>query len=147
MASPAFNQMTWTANPLSTVSLQARSSANSDMSNSTDWTTATTTSPASLTAITGKRYIQWKTTISAASPYTTYPSLDDLKIDWPGATGSVEFSGYYTKKPSYGIFKVLVDGALPITGLDINVAATRNYRGQAYTYTLTEEQKALNTGK
>ena len=147
MTSPAFNQMAWTGSPTSGVSMQARSSANADMSSATDWTSATTTSPKSLTTITAKRYIQWKATLTAASPYTTYPTLDNVKIDWPGATGSVEFSGYYTKKPSYGIFKVLIDGVQPISGLDINVVATRNYRGTPYSYTLTEEQKALNTGK
>ena len=149
MTSPAFNQIAWTSSlPTgATIAMSARSSDNADMSGATAWTTGAATSPASIASIAGRRYVQWRATLQAASPYASYPTLDNVKIDWPGQTGSVEVSGYYTKRPSYGIFKVSVDGVQPTLGLKIKVTASGNYRGQTYSYSLTEEQKPLNTGK
>lgn len=150
MTSPGFNQIAWTPvlQPAgSTITFQARSSPNADMSGATAWTAAASASPASLGSLSSQRYIQWRTTITAASPYDSYPTLENVKVDWPGQSSLVEISGYYTKRPSYGIFKVLVDGVQPTQGLNITLSATKDYRGESHSYSLTEEQKPLNTGK
>lgn len=151
ITSPSYNQAVWTATlpGTSTVLMKVRSSANADMSGATAWSgiAGSTISPLPLGSIGGNRYVQFQATLTAASPYTSLPTVDNVKIDWPGSTTFVDFSGYYTLGPNYGIFKVLVDGVQPVRGLQIKLTASDDFRGQSYAYSLTTEQKAMNTGK
>jgi len=151
MAAPVYNQIKWT--PVlpsgASVSVKVRSSSDPNMAGATDWSvlTAHTASPASLAGLGSQRYLQYQFTLQAASPYTSLPEVDNVIIDWPGATTLVELSGYYTKKPNYGMFKILVDGVPTVKALEVKLAASDSFRGKTLTASLTAEVKSRNTGK
>ena len=148
MASPVFGNLTWTTNGSGAYTFRVRSSANEDMSGATAWAAATTygSTPAALTTASA-RYVQWQCSMAAASPYSTYPEIDDVTITWPGQTAIVDVSGYFTKRPNYGTFTVQVDGADLVNALEVEMSATKEYQGEDYEATLAAEIKARNTGK
>lgn len=148
VTSPSFSQMSWTPTLNGgTIALKMRSSADSTMTGATDWSllASSLNSPTLLAA--GSRYVQFQATLTAASPYTALPELDDVTIAWPGNTALVEVSGYYTKKPTYGTFEVLVDGEELIKGVVVKLTASDTLQGQSFAFSQTIEQEALNTGK
>jgi hypothetical protein len=152
MGSPNYNTITWVPSVAggSTVTMKVRSSSSATMSGASDWSVLGSygSSPSSLATVSNLRYVQFQATLTSASPYTgAYPSFDDVKIDWPGQTALVEVSGYYTTRPSYGQFEVLVDGAQPVKALELKLTANGVYRGQTYSFALNTEQDPLNTGK
>jgi len=151
MTSPVYNQIKWT--PVlpsgASVSVKVRSSSDPNMTGATDWSllTAKTTSPASLGGLGNQRYLQYQFTLQAASPYASLPQADNVIIDWPGATTLVELSGYHTKKPNYGIFKILVDGVPTVKALEVKLDASDNLKDKILTASLNAEVKSRNTGK
>ncbi len=151
MTAPVFSQLSWEAllPAGATASFKVRTSSNADMTSATNWTVLTpyTASPSSLASLSSRRYVQFQVTLTGASPYVTYPYVDNVLIQWPGQTCLVDLSGYYTKKSNYGIFKILVDGVPTIKGLEIKLNASQNYRGKMYTCSLNSEEKPRNTGK
>ncbi len=148
MTSPVFNQISWTSTlPAgASVTLKVRSSANADMSSPSSWLSFTT-SPGSLAALPSRRYLQFEAQLQAVSPYSTFPTVDKVKIDWPGQTALVQISGHYTKKPNYGIFQVLVDGNTLLKTLGVSLSVSKTYRGQTFANSLNTEIKPKNTGK
>jgi len=148
MASPVFGNLTWDTNGSGSYTFRVRSSANEDMSGATAWAAATTygSSPSAL-ATASARYVQWQATLTAASPYSTYPEIDNVAITWPGQTAIVDVSGYFTKRPNYGIFSVQVDGEDLVNALNVELLATKEYQGVDYEASLAVEVKARNTGK
>ncbi len=148
MASPSFGTLSWATNGSGTYTFRVRSSANEDMSGAAAWAAAATygSSPAALTTASA-RYVQWQATLATASPYSTYPQIDNVGITWPGQTAIVDVSGYFTKRPNYGIFSVEVDGATLVNALSIEMTATTEYQGQDHSASLVAEVKARNTGK
>ncbi len=151
MTAPAYTTMTFTRTlPASaSVLLKARTSANSDMTGATAWTSiaGSSSSPYALAGIGSGRYVQFQATMNGASPYATYPTIDNVDVRWPGQTALVELSGYYTLKPSYGQFRVLVDGEETVKGIEIKLTASDEYRGRTYEASLNAEETARNTGK
>ena len=148
MTNPAFATLSWDTNGSGGYTFRVRSSANSDMSGAADWDAVATygSSPAALAAASA-RYVQWQASLEAASPYATYPEIDNVGIVWPGQTAIVDVSGYFTKRPTYGIFSVEVDGETLVNALNIEMTNTREYQGQDYSTSLAAEVKARNTGK
>ncbi len=148
ITSPAYSTMTWAAST-TPVTMKIRTSAYADMSGAASWSlvVGSTVSPTSLAGLANQRYVQFQCILPALSPYLNYPQVDNVKIGWPGAQALVELSGYYTLKPNYGIFKVLVDGQPTVKGLEIKLNASQNYRGKTYSCTLNSEEKPRNTGK
>src|SRR3989338_6875558 len=110
------------------------------MSGASSWTSFSS-SPSSLASIPNQRYLQFRANLASTSPYTSYPEMDNLKIAWPGQTALVELSGYYTKRPNYGIFKVLVNGEELVNALSVALSATKTFRGEDYTFQLTSDIK------
>lgn len=152
MTIPVYNQIKWTPFLPSGASISAkvRSSSDPNMAGAADWSvlTAYTGSPASLVGLGSQRYVQYQFTLQAASPYLVLPQVDNVMIDWPGATTLVELSGYHTKKPNYGIFKVLVDGVPTVKALEVKLAASDNFKNKKMlTASLNAEIKSRNTGK
>ena len=149
ISDPAYNQLTWTTNLNGTYLLKARSSDDSQMTGATAWNLLAgySSSPATISGIGSGRYVQFQATLTTASPYTIYPQLDNVTTTWPGQTAIVEFSGQYTLRPNYGMFKVLVDGNSIVNALKINVSTTKNYQGKNETIALSAEVKARNSGK
>lgn len=151
LVSPGYVALTWTASlPAgATVQTKVRTSANADMTGASSWALLTpyTVSPSSLSGLPPQRYVQFQTTLTGASPFTTYPTMDDLSITWPGATTLVALSGHFTMKSDYGKFRVLVDGVPTVKELEIDLTVTQEYRGQNYSFTLRGESKPRNTGK
>jgi len=151
VVAPNYGELTWspTLPAGSTLTMKVRTSANSDMTGATAWSAVTprTTSPSSLVALTNQRYVQFQAILQAASPYTSLPSVDNVQITWPGQSAFVEISGYFTKKSTYGIFRVLVDGLALTKRLEIKLTASQVYRGTTYTSSLNAEEEPRNTGK
>lgn len=148
ISAPVYGNISWiSALPTgASATLKVRSSANADMTSASSWSSYTV-SPSSLTAIPSWRYIQFQVVLTAASPYATFPTIDTVKIDWPGQTALVQISGHYTKKSNYGIFQVLVDGNSLIKTLGVSLTATTSYRGNSFTNSLSADIKPKNTGK
>ncbi len=148
ITAPALNQISWTPTlPAgSSVSMKVRSSASSDMSGAS-WSAAYASSPASLSSVPNLRYLQFQATLTSASPYTSFPKVDNVKIDWPGQDALVNLSGQYTKKSNYGIFQVFIDGNALVKALTVKLSATTVYRGKSFTQSVGSEVKARNTGK
>lgn len=151
MTSPGYSQISWNASlPAgATVQTKVRTSANADMTGANSWSTvsAYTVSPSSIASLSPQRYIQFQTTLTAASPYTSYPSIDDLSITWPGQSTLVSLSGHYTKKSDYGKFRVLVDGVATVKELEMALTVSQEYRGTTHSFTLNAESKPRNTGR
>lgn len=148
LSTPAYSQISWTETGAGTYLLKARSSSNSDMTGATDWSAiaGSSASPAALSIGAG-RYAQFQATLTAASPYTTYPELDKVKITWPGQTSLVQVDGYYTKRPNYGTFTVLVDGAAITKALNITLQVEKEVQDKTYDYSLSATIDCRNTGK
>ena len=151
MATPAYSQLSWSSSlPAgSSVSLKVRTASDPTMAGATNWSalSAYAGSPASLNGLSNLEYIQFQATLQAVSPYTTLPTFDNVKITWPGQTALVELSGKFTKRPNYGIFKVLIDGQAITKALAVKLTAQNTYRGKSYTYSLNAEVRPKNTGK
>jgi type II secretory pathway pseudopilin PulG len=147
--SPAYSQLLWTTNGSGSYLLKARTSNDPQMVGATAWSALPgySASPASISGIGSGRYAQFQATLTATSPFTTYPELDNVTMTWPGQTAVVEFSGQYTKRPNYGIFKVLVDGSDIVNALEVNLDATKSYQGRNENLSLSAEVKARNSGK
>ena len=148
LSAPGFSTLSWTTNGSGTYSFKVRSSSDSQMSGAPAWNTLLSyaNSPANV-AVDNLRYVQWQATLSAASPYMTYPQLDNVLLKWPGGTSIVDISGYYTKRPNYGMFKVQVDGQALVNALQVDLSATKIFQGKSYSSSLSAEVKARNTGK
>ena len=148
MTSPVFGTLSWLTNGSGTYAFKIRSSSDSKMNGAALWSALPSynSSPAN-PVIASQRYVQWQATMDAVSPYTTYPHIDNVILKWPGQTAVVDFSGYYTKRPNYGMFKVQVDGSALVNALQVNLKAVRVYRGKDYSAALSAEVKARNTGK
>ncbi len=148
LTAPAYSQISWTTNGYGTYALKSRSSSDPEMTGATDWASISSVgaSPGSITGIGTGRYVQFQATLTAASPYTTYPQLDKVALTWPGQTSLVEVSGYYTKRPNYGIFSVLVDGQAITKALDVELDVETDFQGKTYTCTLSSAIDCRNTG-
>jgi len=151
VTNPVYSTMSWNSDlPAGAlVTMKIRSSANADMTGATAWNLAlsSVTTPLALTGLSNQRYVQFQADFQDVAPYLTYPQIDDVKIAWPGNSALVELLGYYTLKPNYGQFKVMVDGQPTVKGLEIKLTAGENYRGKAYNCTLNAEERPRNTGK
>ena len=147
MTSPSLATLTWSTNGSGAYTFKVRSSANEDMSGAPAWAAVSdaASSPAALSS--GSRYIQWQATMTASSPYSTYPEIDDVGITWPGQTAIVDVSGYLTKRPNYGTFSVAVDGQSLVNALQVELSNTNEFQGVDYNTSLSVEMKARNTGK
>lgn len=151
VTNPVYSVLTWTPSlPAGAfVTMRIRSSPNADMTGATTWSTALNgvNSPLALGALSNTRYVQFQAGFQAAPPYLTYPQVEDIKIAWPGDSALVELLGYYTLKPNYGQFRVLVDGQLTVKGLEVKLTVAQAYRGKTYSCSLNAEEKPRNTGK
>ena len=149
VTAPVYDQLTWTTNGSGTYLVKVRSSNDSQMTGATAWSliAGCAASPCVLAGVGSGRYVQFQATLTAESPYTTYPQLDNVTITWPGQTAIVEFSGQYTKRSNYGIFTVKVDGATIVNALQVDLSASKNYQGKTQNLSLSTELKPRNTGK
>ncbi|MBI4352362.1 MAG: hypothetical protein HY593_00400 [Candidatus Omnitrophica bacterium] len=152
MTAPVYGELSWNAllPAGGTVTLKVRSANNPDMSDALDWSgvTSFSSSPASLAGLSNLRYVQFQAALAqGAPPYTSLPELDNVKISWPGKATLVELKGYFTKRPDYGIFKVLVDGKAPAKALELKLSVADVYREKTFSSSSKGEVKPRNTGK
>lgn len=152
LESPNYDEINWdpVGAPVgSTISLSARSSDNADMSGATAWVTVANGGSLSST-LDNKRYIQFLATLTKNSDYDdypNYPAIDNVAINWPGASTMCEVSGYFTKKPDYGIIKLTVDGQGVTKGLEFSISLSEELQGKTYETSLTSEIEPRNTGR
>lgn len=149
LIAPNYGQLKW-AQTNNSVSFKMRTSNNPLMTGATDWASIPTTysaNPSSLSGLANNRYVQYQASFSSSYPYNALPVIDNCIIEWPGAASLVEISGYFTKGPQYGIFKLLVDGNDLVKGIEINLSCSENYLGKTYTTSLRTEVSPRNTGK
>ena len=108
---------------------------------------------ASINGIGNGRYVQFQGEFisqpsSGASDFLKSCVLKDVSISWPGETRLVDISGYFTRRPDYGIFSIKVDGFDLIKGIEVKLAMTETtYGGVALSKELTAEAQPRNTGK
>ncbi len=148
LAAPDFSQLSWTQTN-DDISLLVRTSNDYLMTDAPDWSTLTpyTTNPLNLSSLDNNRYIQFQVLFNSAYPYDLLPKIDNCIIDWPGDTALVDISGYFSKGPQYGIFKLVVDGVQLVKGVEIYLAASQNYLGTTYNSALEAEVSPRNSGK
>ena len=148
---PVYGDASWDAyKPSGTdISLKARSSDDPNMAGATGWDSISGSSanPHSIASIGTGRHVQFQATLSTSSPYSEYPWIDDVSIDWPGAEKMCDISGYFTKKPDYGIIKLTVDDQELIKSMGFTVSVSENLQGKEYEASLKVEIDPRNTGK
>jgi hypothetical protein len=151
ITAPTYSQISWTPTVPSgsSVSFKVRTSDSLTMEGASDWTAlgSYASSPGDLSTLTKKRYVQFQATLTAGAPYTSFPSVDNVDITWPGSTTIVQVGGYYTKRPNYGKFKVQIDGSDLKTALDVGLTVQGGDRGKTFTHSLHSEASPRNTGK
>lgn len=80
-------------------------------------------------------------------PNVVCPWIDDVSIDWPGESKICEISGYFAKKPDYGIIKLTVDDKDLIRAIQLSLTVSRNILSQEYSDYLSVEMEPKNTDK
>lgn len=124
------------------VSLEARAGDSEDMSGATGWVTLPS-------GMNNKKYIQFKTTLeSTLFPYLLTAEIKSVYINWdPTAAGTnrlVDVSGYFTMRPDYGIFKVLIDDRELLRAISITMNIEAAVLNSTYTSTITAEVHPRN---
>jgi hypothetical protein len=107
---------------------------------------------ADIGAIGSGRYAQFRLEFaSKAAPgssiYTKSPVVKSVSIDWPGLTRMVDVSGYFTKRPDYGMFGVKIDGKSLNKGVEAFIEVSQKFAGQTAKRSLTIEVEPRNTGR
>ena len=164
---PQFAKITWdiTRNnyPDANCILKVRSSndkntllADSDWSDETAVNTySAVQGSAGISAIGTGRYVQFYAELvsvgtdpgeQTADQYDMSSILKAVAIYWPGATTACALSGYFTMKPSYGVFTVEVDGQPLTKGFEIKLELAEKIFDIAVERTLTTEVEPRNTG-
>ncbi len=118
-------------------------------------TQSATTGSSSINALSGsnRRYFQYQLeffcspTTATKADYLKSCVLKDLTISWPGQSKMVDISGYFTEKPSYGIFGVTVDGKPLLKGISVSATASEKMLPNPVTESLTLVTEPRNTSK
>lgn len=116
-------------------------------------TKSASSSSASISGVGSGRYVQFQAEFSSQptagnSDYTKSCILKNLGISWPGQSRIVDVSGYFTRRPDYGIFSVNIDGHQLTKGLEFTLSITEKLTSaKAVTRYLTVEAEPRNTGK
>lgn len=184
VTAPVYSKMIWNSvdnNPDATLKIRVRTSdSKSALVSDGNWETITGTlfssSPADLSGINKKRYIQFKAEFEAiASGYESshitddtdgddkYPGTDtyagdedydiscvlkDVSIYWPGNTTMVDVGGYFTKKSNYGIFTIEIDGQKLTKGIEIKLSIEEDLTtGAKASRSISAEVEPRNTNK
>ena len=147
---PEYGVITWDSSvPVgTTVSMKVRASDNSDMSGATE-ASITSSGDAIPTGLDGKRYVQFEATLTSSTPYTAYPWIDNVAINWEGAAKMCEIGGYFTQDSDYGIIELTVDGKSLTKGLEVTVGVSEYFSPGDTTYkeSLTAEIEPRNAGR
>jgi hypothetical protein len=127
---------------------------------SADWTAALSintlsaiTGSASVSGIGNGRYVQFQAQFFSQptpgkSDYLKSCVLKNVSIKWPGADKVVDMSGYFTRRPDYGIFSVKVDDKALTKGLEIKLDISENIGlNKTVSKTITAEADPRNTGR
>jgi hypothetical protein len=133
---------------------------NETLSADTDWsdefavsTNSAVTGEVSLSGVGNGRFVQFRAEFHSQPTvgkhdYLKSCALKEVSVNWPGETRMVDVSGYFTKRPNYGIFSVKVDGRDLIKGLEVALEIEEKMPfGKRMTRSLTAESEPRNTGK
>jgi len=172
LANPSYGTLTWniaknnygnygTGGLGANLIIKVRSNSDKDvLKASADWTTALSintlsaaTGSASVSGIGNGRYVQFQAQFfsqptSGKADYLKSCVLKNLSIKWPGGDKMVDVSGYFTRRPDYGIFSVKVDDEALTKGLEVKLDISENIGlNRTITKTLTVEAEPRNTGR
>ncbi|MDT8391352.1 MAG: hypothetical protein RRC34_12680 [Lentisphaeria bacterium] len=117
------------------ISVKVRSANNPDMNDASGWTTVSATtltaSPAALSGVATKRYVQFEVTLGTVAPYQDTPVLRSMVITWPGPDKIVDLSGVFTHGPRYGKFVIYMDD-MPLNTVNAHMSfnVIREIRGE-----------------
>lgn len=127
---------------------------------STDWsgelsinTMSQAAGAANIGAIGNGRYAQFQGEFfsqpaSGKSNYIKSCVLKNVAMKWPGLQRIVDISGYFTRRPDYGIFSVDIDGHALTKGLEVKIDITGAVAlNKTVTKSLTIEAEPRNTGR
>jgi len=149
---PDYNDINW--EPLiapsgSTIAVEVRAGDASNLSDATSWMSVLNGGAMPL-GVDDYRYIQFQGTLTKTSDYDdygNYPTIDNVAITWPGASRMCQIRGYFTKKPSYGIIQLKVDGKDLTKGLELSMTLSEDFQSKNYQSSLAIEMKPRNTGR
>lgn len=142
----SYAQIIWTGTePSGTdIKFKVRSSDNEDMSGAADWSSISAITSSGSSVPGSGRYAQFQAVLSNSSPYNSYPSVTDMRINWPGQTWIVDIGGRFTKKPNYGIFKVMIDGKELLKTLEVDTELREDIQGSPYYFKIEMEPRNTN---
>jgi len=125
--------------------LEFRAGDNADMSDATSWSSV-------ISGINGRQYVQFRAALgNNVFPYLETPEVKNVYINWdPTSSGEkrlVDFSGYFTMRPDYGILKVLVDDEELVRGIEISIDIQGDVVDDNYNSHITAEVYPRNTGR
>jgi len=143
---PDYKKISWASSVPDGTSLAVwvRASDSEDMS-SISWVAVIDGSEPS--GVDGKRYIQFRAELATSSPYSSYPWIDNVAIDWSGVAGACEISGYFTKKPDYGIIKLTIDGNEIMKAVEFQIELSEAFQENDYEASSIAGVKLRNTDK
>lgn len=136
---PAYNKMRFVASvPAGTgIGVKVRSGDMADMSDASSWDSISAMtgngSETSISGIGAGRYVQFQAVLSTTAPYTSTPSLRDVRITWPGQNRAVELSANLAKGPTCGKFQLLIDDRTPaFAGVQVLAVVGQKFLGKSY---------------
>jgi Tfp pilus assembly protein PilV len=172
MSDPSYSTLNWTLSKNNyqdyaagglgaNLVIRVRSDDNKEaLKASTDWSSALSvntlsqvTGTADISGTGNGRYVQFQGEFfsqptSGKSDYLKSCVLKNVSIKWPGADRIVDISGYFTRRPNYGIFSVDIDGHALTKGLEIRMDITGAVApSKTVTRSLTVEAEPRNTGR
>ncbi|MCM8782478.1 MAG: hypothetical protein NC828_05460, partial [Candidatus Omnitrophica bacterium] len=106
-----------------------------------------------IASIGGGRYVQFQAVfMSRPTPgkadYIMTCVLKNICVRWLGQDRIVEVSGYFTRRPDYGIFSVKVDATTLKKGIELKAQISEKVSSEkTITASLTVEAEPRNTGK
>ncbi|MFH1791533.1 MAG: hypothetical protein ABH885_06090 [Candidatus Omnitrophota bacterium] len=144
---PEYGTISWEpTTPIGTaITMEVRAGDLEDMTDATGWLSVSNGGSVPV-ACDGKRYIQFRATMTSSTPYANLPSIDNVEIDWPGDVKICEISCYFTKKSDYGIVGLTVDGNTLRRTYEFTVTVYDFFRGTRYESSMTADIEPRNTG-
>ncbi len=153
-STPPYLTMNWTADkPYGTaVSMKIRTGNQPDMSDAPAWSNITAMTLTGTISPPSKRYVQFRSILTASSGGYSTPILKDTTIRWTGATKVVDVAAQMTTGPNYGVCSLTIDDRPLLKGIKINLTIFKDIVGwtpetMRLTSMMTAEVEPRNTGK
>jgi len=155
LAAPAYQQLSWNAiRPWGTgIRMKVRTGNSADLSDAAEWSAITGLTAPGTISPGNRRYVQFRSEMTASSDGWYVPAIRDVIIRWTGETRVTDIGATMTVGPDYGIHQLMVDGKPLVKGVTIDLTIFKNMinvgggSSNRLTSTATVEVEPRNTGK